>query len=227
MFIVYLLFAVIFGIALYFGFKEYKKYIIKKRLNFIENYTFPKRVKEAVLKKYPHLSCDDASLVIKALNDYFKIAVVANGKMVAMPSQVVDVAWHEFLLFTKEYQDFSYNAFGKFFHHNPFSKDTKEHQKIESLNRAYSLACRLEKINPKYSSRMPLLFEIDSKLNIKDGFSYKAKEFKVFSANSSSGISCGGCSGYAPMLVSHSSDGSSDGGGGGCSGGCGGGCGGG
>ena len=229
--IYYLIFAIILAIFAYFGYKRYKKYIIRKRLQYIDNYTFPKRVKDAVLKEYPHLSSEDVDLVIKALKDYFKIAVVADGKMVAMPSQVVDVAWHEFLLFTKEYQNFSYNAFGKFFHHHPFDNSSKEAKKIESLSRVWNLACKLESINPKYSTRLPLIFEIDKKLDIKDGFSYKIEDLKTLSSKKSlsGGSSCGGCSGYAPMLVSHSSDNGADGGcgGSGCSGGCGGGCGGG
>ncbi len=35
------------------------------------------------------------------------------------PSERIDLAWHEFLLFTREYQNFCRRMFGFFIHHNP------------------------------------------------------------------------------------------------------------
>jgi hypothetical protein len=40
------------------------------------------------------------------------------GKTLA-PSERVDLVWHEFLLFTREYQNFCRSMFGFFVHHNP------------------------------------------------------------------------------------------------------------
>src|SRR6185436_10599288 len=40
------------------------------------------------------------------------------GKTLA-PSERIDLAWHEFLLFTREYQRFCRLMFGFFIHHNP------------------------------------------------------------------------------------------------------------
>ncbi len=36
-----------------------------------------------------------------------------------MPSQVVDDAWHEFILFTRAYQQYCNKALGRYLHHTP------------------------------------------------------------------------------------------------------------
>jgi hypothetical protein len=43
---------------------------------------------------------------------------VVEGKLLAPPS-VIDQGWHEFLMYTKDYQDFCLRYFGKFVHHTP------------------------------------------------------------------------------------------------------------
>jgi hypothetical protein len=221
----------------------------KKQIDFVKNYQFPSRVEQAVLDKYPHLKQSDISLVIKAFKDYFIIAIFAEGKMVAMPSQVVDVAWHEFLLFTKEYQEFCNNAFGRFFHHYPFANNKSGYTKAQnSLIRAWQLACEYEDINPNKPDKLPFLFNIDNLLNIPDGIKYndKNKSFSHQTSNSNT-LGCGGgdVSGYNEIFydignfthpsTTHSSDivssidsnssncGGSSCGGSSCGGGCGGG----
>jgi hypothetical protein len=37
-----------------------------------------------------------------------------------MPSRTVDDVWHQFILFTREYHDFSKRFYGKYFHHSPY-----------------------------------------------------------------------------------------------------------
>lgn len=39
--------------------------------------------------------------------------------MVSMPSRVVDVAWHEFILLTRVYAEFGEEGLGRFLHHTP------------------------------------------------------------------------------------------------------------
>ena len=36
-----------------------------------------------------------------------------------VPSRAIDAAWHQFLLFTKDYRDFCHRFFGRFLHHQP------------------------------------------------------------------------------------------------------------
>ncbi|WP_218044237.1 glycine-rich domain-containing protein [Kiloniella majae] len=100
-----------------------------------------------------------------------------------MPSQVVDVAWHEFILFTREYHDFCKKAFGRFLHHTPAEAMKSPTNAEEGIKRAWRLACELEGFatNTKQKKKglsftkdpLPRLFEIDRKLKIPNGFYYK------------------------------------------------------
>lgn len=42
------------------------------------------------------------------------------------PSRKVDKAWHEFLLFTREYQELCEQRYGRFIHHDPFEQPDPE-----------------------------------------------------------------------------------------------------
>ena len=190
--------------------RDYRRKRLEKRRKFIETYTFPERVRRKVLTTYPHLKEEDADTVIEGLRHYFVIALLAEGKMVSMPSQAVDVAWHEFLLFTKAYERFCHKAFGRFFHHHPAEAMKGPKTAQEGIRRTWRIACKIEGINPDAPQKLPLLFMIDGMLNIPDGFTYalncdspfQTKKDHVYCA---SHIGCGG---------------------GACGGGCGGGCGG-
>ncbi len=126
-----------------------------------------------MVEKYPQLSETQQTLVFDALRDYFYICHQANGKMVAMPSQVVDDAWHEFILSTRFYLRFCQKAFGRFLHHTPTEAMTTPTLAQEGIKRAWRLACAKEKIDPKTPEQLPLLFAIDSQLAIENGFIYQ------------------------------------------------------
>jgi len=202
---------------------NYRKNTKKRRLAFIENYTFPQRVEESVQKAYPHLSEKDVKMVIEGLREYFAVACLADGKMVSMPSQVVDVAWHEFLLFTRRYQKFCQKAFGRYFHHHPVEAMKSKTVAQEGIKRTWKLACRRENISPTTPHKLPLLFAIDGTLKISDGFLYQLNCQKQL-ANSATG-----CGGYCASHIGCSGEvgGCAGDGHHGCAGdGCGGGCGG-
>ena len=200
------------------------------QLAYIDKYQFHSAIRNKLSDKYPHLSPSDVNLVFDGLREYFHICHKANKRMVAMPSQAVDIAWHEFILFTKAYDNFCQKALGRFLHHTPTEAMKTATLAQDGIKRAWRLSCAKNGINPATPSRLPLLFEIDSRLNIPDGFKYSLNCRDKSSPNYADGycaghISCGGgCGG--------SSGGSSDSGGGffsdsgdsgGCSSGCGGG----
>ena len=205
----------------------------KKKLAFIENYKFSPILIKRVQKQHDYLSDADMLQVIKGLRDYFYICNQAKGQMVAMPSEIVDVAWHEFLLFTREYQLFCKKGIGRFLHHTPTEAMKSKTSAKEGIKRAWRLACSKEKINPKHPSSLPLIFGIDSLLKIKGGFTYqlncKDTPVKYGTASSCGGYcathigctsGCGGDSGSSGCMgsSSSSSDGGSSCGGGGCGG---------
>ena len=168
----------------------WKKEQQKKQLRFIESYKFSPVLIRRVKEQHDYLSDADMRKVVDATRDYFYICNQAKGKMVAMPSEIVDVFWHEFLLFTREYQEFCKKGIGRFLHHTPTEVMKSPTSAQEGIKRAWRLACAKEGINPKNPSKLPLLFAIDKRLNIKGGFSYQLNcKGNPTSAN---GSSCGG-----------------------------------
>ena len=61
---------------------------------------------------------------------------------------IIDEMWHNFILFTKEYQRFCDEHFGFYFHHLPASKQEKENQKQLSISAPEQLKTEFnEKLN--------------------------------------------------------------------------------
>ena len=146
--------------------------IRRSQLAYIRTYEFHPAIGTKVQEKYPHLTNEQVNTVFRALRDYFTFCNQARKRSVSMPSQVVDVAWHEFILFTRAYELFSKKALGRFLHHTPTVAMKSPTTAQEGIKRAWRLACAHEGINPSTPTRLPLLFAIDSKLNIEDGFFY-------------------------------------------------------
>ncbi len=87
-------------------------------------------------------------------------------------SQVADDLWHEFILYTREYDRFCRRAFGGFPHHTPAVVLGGHRKKNEGLRRVWWYCCKYENIDPVHPRRLPLLFALDTKLNIPGGFVY-------------------------------------------------------
>mgnify|MGYP000373704983 CR=1 FL=1 len=145
----------------------------KLRSKYIENYFFHKGIRKKISQKYPQLTEQQLDLVFNALKDYFQICLIANKKMVAMPSQIVDDAWHEFILSTRFYSIFCNKALGRFLHHTPTEAMSSPTYAQQAIKRSWRLACANEGINPKQPLILPLLFAIDGLLNIENGFIYQ------------------------------------------------------
>lgn len=161
-------FALFMGLMFYI----YKRVSRSSRLDYLQGYRFHPSLRKKLQSRYPHLSDDQVTLVFDTLRDYFHICNRANQKMVAMPSQVVDVAWHEFILSTRLYKEFCAKALGKFLHHTPTEVMKSPTSAGEGIKRAWQLACKHEQINPSAPERLPMLFGIDALLNIPDGYTY-------------------------------------------------------
>lgn len=206
---------------------------VARRKDRIDGYAFPPRIRARVRERYPHLREPQTDLVIDGLREYFHLCNAAGRRVVAMPSQAVDVAWHEFILFTRHYRDFCRKAFGRFLHHTPAEAMSSPTIAHEGIKRAWRLACHREQINRRSPTRLPLLFALDGQLEIPDGFRY-ALNCRGPGASGGRGdgycashIGCGsGCGGGCFGDGGSSGcggDGGSDGGGGCGGGGCGGG----
>ncbi len=197
----------------------------QRRASFIDGYSFPRGVHERVKKRYPHLSEADLDLVFSALRDYFHLCRKAGRRMLAMPSQVVDVAWHEFILFTRNYEAFCAKALGRFLHHTPTEAMPSRTMASDGIKRTWRLACRRAGVDPLAATAVPLLFAIDGQLTIEDGFRYALNCTALAAAGSTasycaSHIGCGGgCGGGCSGSGCGGGGDSSGDGGGGCGGG--------
>lgn len=214
------------AIFLLLVFSLWQRWSRKQRSTYIDRYAYGRFLDARLAARRPELSAEQRAEVLLGLTDYFHLCRQAGRRMVAMPSQVVDDAWHEFILFTRQYDKFCRAAFGRFLHHTPAEAMASPINAQEGIKRAWRLACRREKIDPKKPDRLPRLFALDARLGIAHGFIYHldclaAQQAGVAGNNfCASHIGCGGGGGCGGGC-SGSSDSSGDGGSG-CGGGCGG-----
>jgi hypothetical protein len=210
----------------------------KAREAHIRNFRFPKGIYAKVIKLHPQLSLRDMELVGAGLRQFFLAYSKSGERYVSMPSQVADDLWHEFILYTKNYQEFNRQAFSKFLHHTPAAAVSSDEQSNAGLRRCWQVLCKEENIHPLKATRMPLLFALDTKFNIVGGFRYMPDCTGIKRAGDGGMILCGtdlgipmsgddndaGSSWSDSSSSSNGTDTSSDGGGdGGGDSGCGGG----
>jgi len=208
-----LLIGLMLGLALSMHFFVARNKRTKARSDFIDNYQFPDKLETSVAEAYPHLSKADIRQVIKALREYFHVCNEGGKDFISMPSEVVDIAWHEFILFTRKYSDFCNKAFGRFLHHTPAEGLAEPNLAQSGIRNAWRIACSRAYINPASPSKLPLLFGIDAMLKISNGYHYE-----IDCQNLSAGNDL-----KAPYCVTHSLAKGTDknANGGGCGGGCG------
>jgi hypothetical protein len=97
----------------------WRKAIEMERERFIRTYALPSGLLKKLAQRRPGLVLKDQQLVARGLRQFFLAHLKSGRKFVSMPSQVVDDLWHEFILYTRDYDQFCAKAFGKFLHHTP------------------------------------------------------------------------------------------------------------
>lgn len=203
-----------------------------RREQHIRDFDLPPGLFDKLRKHHPHLTQKDCQLVAQGLRQFFMTHLKSGRQFVSMPSQVVDDLWHEFILYTREYNRFCQHAFGRFLHHSPAITLFKGQRNNAGIRRTWHYACHDEKINSMKPTRLPLLFALDAKFNIANGYIYvpDCSGFPRHDGSSSAVPHCGSDLGHMSTGCGGGSDGCSDWGDGGGDGGassCGGGCGGG
>jgi len=144
----------------------------QNRLRFINAYPYAKMLDQRIALRHPGLSVDQRRLVCDGLQQYFRLCLAGQMRMISMPSQVVDDARHDFILSTRQYQKFCAQAFGRFLHHTPAEAMSSRQVASDGIKRAWRLACADELINPRKPERLPLIFALDARLGIAGGFVY-------------------------------------------------------
>lgn len=209
--------------------------VARARETYIRTFNFPRGIFAKIIIKYPHLTQKEMELVSVGLRQFFMAYLKSGKQYVSMPSQIADELWHEFILHTKNYQAFTQRAFGSFFHHVPAAVLSNQSQSNVGLRRCWKYVCVEEHINPIKPLRLPLLFALDAKLNIGNGYHYVADCRGLHPKNGiqSGIIHCGGdfsdttIDGNTAGLnesegAAHHGDSHGDHADGGCGGGCGG-----
>lgn len=211
---------------------QWRRRIALQRLEYIRHFALPRGLFERLRQRRSSLTVKDCQLVAHALRQFFLAYALSGRKFVSMPSQVVDDLWHEFILYTRNYEAFCRRAFGGFLHHTPAVALGSDRLANAGLRRCWWHVCREENINPRQPTRLPLLFAIDAKLNIEDGFRYvpdcqsvrrssgQGKQGAVYCGSEFGSSSAeGGSEGFGDASAGDGGDGGSDGcGGGGCGG---------
>ena len=223
--------ALVLGGALcVFLFFALRAWELSLRRQFVREAPLPRFLGAKLREHYPQLSVRDTELVLHGLRQFFIAHLRSNRQFVAMPSKVVDAAWHEFILHTRGYAQWCDAAFGRLLHHSPAEVLGRDPKRNSGLRRAWFWACKEESIDPLKPSRLPLLFALDKKFAIAGGYSY-VPDCRDIDRQSGADTYCGtsfadgvgGDGGGFSFESDVSMDGGSDGGGdSGCGGGCGG-----
>ena len=199
-----------------------------RRLRFIDRYAWPPGLLAKLAGHHPALTPQQIDRIGLGLKQFFRAYHRSGYRPVAMPSQAVDDLWHEFILYTKAYDAFCRQAFGRFLHHTPAAVLAPGFKKSnEGLRRVWWQTCKEEKIDPKAPAALPLLFALDADLKIPNGYRYVPDCGSVRTVSVGveySRTQCGGD--FSSTSYDGTTDGLGDGDGGGGDGDGGGGCGG-
>ena len=95
----------------------------RKTLEKLWEYEFLSALTTRLKEKYPFnvMSDKEIELCLDEFKKFMGIMIIGKKKKqgVAMTSNVIDTIWHQFILFTLEYEKFSQMLNGKFIHHTP------------------------------------------------------------------------------------------------------------
>jgi hypothetical protein len=184
-------FAAVFLVLLFaVSIPVFESRIWSKQKKALEVWMFDDAYTREVLQMYPHLTENDVTEAFEQLRLYFQICWRYEKRLVAMPSRLVDTCWHLFILDTRNYAQFCELAFGRFLHHEQPSTiefqempaDARNQRQMLANARAYqgALLCGAKQVNVGLT--VPLLFSIDERLRIDDGFCYSTEFLESLAA---------------------------------------------
>lgn len=155
------LFVFLFSIGLLLW-RVRRKRRLQQQQDFIRQYRFPPGLFAKMQQHLPQLDQASYHELCNGLRQFFLACSMAPGQNLEMPSHAVDLLWHEFILFTRSYEQFCSRAFGRFLHHAPAGSSSG----VSQLMPSWLAACAAEKINPQQPERLPALFSLDSRLGM-------------------------------------------------------------
>ena len=126
----------------------YGKWLTLRRAEFIRTFRWPRGLLQRLEQHHPGFQRKDSALVSRGLRQFFLAYLMSGKRYVSMPSQVADDLWHEFILYTREYDAFCRRAFGGFLHHTPAVVLSEHRKSNEGLRRVWWYCCKYENIDP-------------------------------------------------------------------------------
>ena len=87
--------------------------------------------------KATNLSEDKAKQGLKEVLCFLSLIHFSKQKLT--PSHLVDLVWHEFILFTRLYHNYCQKEFGRFIHHQPGGEDNENKRNFKKTLQLYCL----------------------------------------------------------------------------------------
>ena len=117
-----------------------------------------------ILKKKIGTACDigeaETKEILAEVLRFMQLVELSAERLT--PSYKVDLAWHEFILFTKLYADFCNRHFDRFIHHYPGENEADNKNGFKKLHYHYNKYFGI-KPNPKYWGTAQQLGQISNR----------------------------------------------------------------
>jgi hypothetical protein len=114
-------------------FAKIKSRNARDKLQLLQRFVYPKDAVSRLRERFPFNLMDEEeiSLCIDEFKKYIGLVILRRYEKntyhshsslpVAMTSEIIDDVWHNFILFTRQYHEFSARLFGEYLHHTPSS----------------------------------------------------------------------------------------------------------
>ena len=101
----------------------------------------------------------ESSLAGSMLTEVLKfLSLVSWSGRILTPPHILDLAWHEFILFTRTYDAFCHSWFGRFIHHQPGGEKHDNRQQLRTALKLYHL-CFDQAPDPRFWGEHDMLSE--------------------------------------------------------------------
>lgn len=142
------------------------------RRQFIRESILPRHLVQAMRERFPALGQHGPELVLRGLRQLFLAQLRAQPRAAACPSYLVEQAWRLLAGYNTAYARWCRTALGR--HVEPAAAYALGSNAADNdaLRRSWYWACKEESIDPRAPSRLPLLFALDCKYGVAQGFAY-------------------------------------------------------
>jgi hypothetical protein len=158
---------------------------------YIAGYAFPPGMLGRALTRCPPSVTEDVLDV--GLRQFFLAAAADPDLRASMPSRVVDEAWHEFITFTRAYEQFCLRAFGRFLHHEPeylMDSDEATANQTTVLWGTWQTACYFAGLDAEATAEAPVLFSADHDAHLDGARRYVATCGAEGACTAPDGVAC-------------------------------------